>query len=112
MIERYGPNIGPLCIADYRKKALDAAGADAFNRKLAELWPSLKAEIAPMLLPVETMTWALREAGGPASATEMGLDVTVYHKALKYAREVRNRYSFLDLADDAGLLDAFIANET
>jgi hypothetical protein len=30
---------------------------------------------------------------------------------MKRARDVRNRFSFLDLADDAGLLDDFIASD-
>ena len=34
-----------------------------------------------------------------------------YKEAVKHAREMRNRYSVLDLADDAGLLDAFLADE-
>jgi hypothetical protein len=32
-------------------------------------------------------------------------------QAMKHARDVRNRWSFLDLADDAGLLDDFLAND-
>jgi glycerol-1-phosphate dehydrogenase [NAD(P)+] len=111
MTERYGTELAPLCIAESRKKAIDIANVAAFNAKLAEIWPALRAEILPMLLPVETMVGALKAAGGPTSATEMGLDVAIYRSALKYAREVRNRYSFLDLADDAGLLDEFIESE-
>ncbi len=111
MIERYGREIGPMCIADARKKAIAPAAVDAFNAKLAELWPALRKELMPMLLPVKTMTDALKAAGGPTTAAEMGLDAAVYRKALKYAREIRNRYSFLDLADDAGLLDAFVEGE-
>jgi glycerol-1-phosphate dehydrogenase [NAD(P)+] len=112
MLERYGPEIGPICIADSRKKALDAAAAEAFNEKLERLWPELVAELSPMQLPVERMAAALGAAGGPTTATEMGLDAGVYRRAVKYAREIRNRYSFLDLADDAGLLDEFLADET
>jgi glycerol-1-phosphate dehydrogenase [NAD(P)+] len=111
MVARYGPEIAPLCIAEACKKALDASAAEAFNLRLREFWPVLRRELRPMLLPVETMIDALRKAGGPTSAAEMGLDIGVYRKALKYAREVRNRYSFLDLADDAGLLDSFIEGE-
>ncbi len=111
MISRYGPELGAMCIAESRKKAFDAAAAEAFNARLSALWPALQAELLPMQLPIETMERALRAAGGPTNASEMGLDVDVYRNSLKYAREVRNRYSFLDLADDAGLLDAFIESE-
>ena len=36
---------------------------------------------------------------------------SVWRKAMKHARDVRNRWSFLDLADDAGLLDEFLNND-
>ncbi len=35
----------------------------------------------------------------------------IWRDAMKYARDVRNRWSFLDLADDAGLLDDFLARD-
>ena len=45
------------------------------------------------------------------AATELGLDRKVWRDAMKFARDVRNRWSFLDLADDAGLLDEFLARD-
>jgi glycerol-1-phosphate dehydrogenase [NAD(P)+] len=30
---------------------------------------------------------------------------------MKYGRDVRNRWSFLDLADDSGVLDEFLAQD-
>jgi glycerol-1-phosphate dehydrogenase [NAD(P)+] len=45
------------------------------------------------------------------TATELGLSRQVWRNAMKYARDVRNRWSFLDLADDAGLLDEFLARD-
>ena len=53
----------------------------------------------------------LHSAGGPVTATELGLPRKVWRDAMKYARDVRNRWSFLDLADDAGLLDTFLDND-
>ena len=50
----------------------------------------------------------LAAAGGPTTATELGLPRKVWRDDMKYARDVRNRWSFLDLADDAGLLDEFL----
>jgi glycerol-1-phosphate dehydrogenase [NAD(P)+] len=111
MMRRYGPEIGPMCIAESRKKALDAEGARAFNRKISEIWPALCDELRPMLLPVDTMRAALVEAGGPIDADTLGLPRPVWRDALKYAREIRGRWSFLDLADDAGLLDPFLEEE-
>ncbi|MCX8503697.1 MAG: iron-containing alcohol dehydrogenase [Beijerinckiaceae bacterium] len=111
MMRRYGSEIGPMCIAEASKKAMNAVQARAFNRRLASIWPTLRSELAPMLLPVETMTSALMVAKGPIDADTLGLPRPVWRDALKYAREIRNRWSFLDLADDAGLLDDFLDEE-
>jgi glycerol-1-phosphate dehydrogenase [NAD(P)+] len=105
---RYGAEIGSMCFAEASKKAFDRAGAEAFNRKLAGLWPVLREELRPMLMDPAEMKATLKAAGGPTTAAELGLDRRVWRNAMKYARDVRNRWSFLDLADDAGLLDDFL----
>jgi len=107
-VARYGPEIGPMCFAEASKKAFDRPGAEAFNRKLAALWPELRQELRPMLMDPAEMKAALEASGGPTTATELGLDRRVWRNAMKHARDVRNRWSFLDLADDAGLLDDFL----
>ncbi len=111
MLRRYGPDIGPFCIAEARKKALDVKGAAAFNTKLKQLWPTLRKELQAMTLPLATMEGVLRSAGGPIDADGLGLKRPVYRDALKYAREIRGRWSFLDFADDAGLLESFLDEE-
>jgi glycerol-1-phosphate dehydrogenase [NAD(P)+] len=57
------------------------------------------------------MKAVLAAAGGPVTATELGLPRKLWRDAMKYARDIRNRWSFLDLADDAGLLDDFLARD-
>jgi glycerol-1-phosphate dehydrogenase [NAD(P)+] len=110
-IARYGEDIGRMCFAEAKKKSFDAAGAAAFNDRLAALWPALREELKPMLLDPAEMETTLRAAGGPVTATELGLPVPLWRQAMKHARDVRNRWSFLDLADDAGLLDDFLARD-
>ena len=107
-IDRYGEDIGRMCYAEAKKKSFDRAGAEAFNRKLASLWPQLREELRPMLMDPAKMKATLAAAGGPTTATELGLARKLWRDAMKFARDVRNRWSFLDLADDAGLLDDFL----
>ncbi len=107
-VARYGSSIGRMCFAEARKKTFDRAGAETFNRRLAEVWPQLQDELRPMLMDPVKMAAALRAAGGPVTATELGLPRKLWRDAMKFARDVRNRWSFLDLADDAGLLDDFL----
>ena len=53
----------------------------------------------------------LAEAGGPRTAAELGLDRAFYQEAVLHCREMRNRFSFLDIAADAGWLADFAAGE-
>ena len=97
-----------LCLAELRKTALDADGAAALNRRLAEVWPDLRTEIGAQAIPVAEMAQALRAAGGPLSGEDLGLPRKVWRDAVRYAREIRGRWSFLNLAADAGLLEPFL----
>ncbi len=110
-VGRYGEDIGRMCYAEAKKKSFDRADAEAFNRKLAEMWPQLQAELRPMLMDPATMKATIAAAGGPTTASELGLSRKLWRDAMKFARDVRNRWSFLDLADDAGLLDDFLARD-
>jgi glycerol-1-phosphate dehydrogenase [NAD(P)+] len=111
MRRRYGAELAPLCVAEMHKTALSPDQAEDFNRRLAELWPALKRELAPMQVPVDTMKAALIAAGGPTTGTELGFPLPVWHDAIRFSREIRGRWSFLNLAADAGLLDELLEGE-
>ncbi|MBC8036828.1 MAG: iron-containing alcohol dehydrogenase [Rhizobiales bacterium] len=110
-VKRYGEAIGPICYAEAKKKSFDKAGAETFNRKLRDLWPQLREELRPFVLDPAAMKAALQAAGGPVTATDLGLPRPVWRNAMKHARDIRNRWSFLDLADDSGLLDEFLQRD-
>ena len=111
MRKRYPGDIADMCLAELRLKALDARGADAMNEKLAALWPELRKELQAFQVPAETLKTALVASGGAATAAEMGLDVGFYRQAVLNAREIRRRFSVLDVMADAGLLADFAGRE-
>lgn len=111
MARRMGPAVAEQCFADIQPKLFDEAGAAELNAKLAALWPDLRRELAAFTLPVAEMDRLLAEAGAPRTASDLGLPATFYREAVVHCREMRNRYSFLDLAADAGLLEDFAAGE-
>jgi glycerol-1-phosphate dehydrogenase [NAD(P)+] len=108
---RYGADIGGMMFTEAKKKSFDATGALAFNRTLDAVWPELRTELAGMIMDPDAMAATIAAAGGPTTATELGLPRPVWRQAMKHARDVRNRWSFLDLADDAGILDGFLADD-
>ncbi|WP_186386124.1 MULTISPECIES: sn-glycerol-1-phosphate dehydrogenase [unclassified Stappia] len=96
------------CLEASRAKAMDEAAAAAFNTRLAELWPELRRTLRAMMLDADEMAAHLRAAGGGATPQEIGLDRQLYADALRYCREMRDRYSLLDMAADMGILEDFI----
>jgi glycerol-1-phosphate dehydrogenase [NAD(P)+] len=112
MMRRMTPGIACECLAEYRRKALDAATCDRFNVRLADIWPELRRELAAFAVPVETMQARLAAAGGAITALELGLDRAFYREAVRHGHEMRNRWGFADWAADAGLLDGFAEAET
>ena len=111
MRRRFGDEVAAICLAEMEQKSLDRLGADKFNARLQAIWSDLRRELSAFVVPEDVMRQALADAGGPTTARELGLDVDFYREAVIHAREIRKRYSALDLAADAGFLEAFAAGE-
>jgi glycerol-1-phosphate dehydrogenase [NAD(P)+] len=111
MRARYGALLGDQLIAQYGAKALDEAAAARMNARLAEVWPSMSAQLRAVMLPTARLRQALEAAGAPTTGMELGLRSDFYREAVRHAREIRDRYSILDLAGDAGLLEDCVAEE-
>ncbi|MEO0362308.1 MAG: sn-glycerol-1-phosphate dehydrogenase, partial [Pseudomonadota bacterium] len=79
--------------------------------KIAAIWPELRRECLAVAVPVEEMERLLKAAGAPTTAAELGLKPGFYAEAVRHAHEMRNRFSFADIACDAGLLDDIAAGE-
>lgn len=112
MARRMGSDIAEQCIQEYRAKALNEDGAEQMNQKLAEIWSELRDECLEIVETTEAMTKNLNLAGGATTAVELGVPVEFYREAVRHGHEIRNRFSFVDLACDAGLLDEFAAAES
>ncbi len=111
MKRRFGEEVALQCEAELKQKAFDREGAIAFNRKLESSWPDLRRELAAFTIPVHEMKRLLSAAGGATTAAELGVPVDFYREAIVHCREMRNRFSFLDIAADAGTLEAFAQGE-
>ena len=56
--------------------------------------------------PPEALEAVLRKAGAPCRPDELHWPSAFYREAVRHAREIRDRVTFLDLAGDAGLFEA------
>jgi glycerol-1-phosphate dehydrogenase [NAD(P)+] len=105
-IARFGPVVGPSCWQEFSEKRMTAQSADALNHRISTGWEQIRAAIGAIFTPVEKLEGVLRTAGADTSPEALHWPRPVYEDAVRHAREIRNRYTFLDLAADARLLDA------
>jgi glycerol-1-phosphate dehydrogenase [NAD(P)+] len=109
VLQHFGADLGSSCWAAFAKKRLDAAGAVALNKKLAGGWKDIQRALAAVSRPVSAIEAALKAAGAPLDCDSIGVPRDFYRRAVLQAREIRDRYTFLDFAGDAGRLAPFAA---
>lgn len=108
--ERYGP-FARSCLDAARRKPFDGTGTDRLNERLAAAWPAIRERLLGVMLPLAKMERVMQAAGVGMHARAVGIDPGFYRTAVARAHEIRDRYGFLDLAAQAGQLDAFAAGE-
>lgn len=99
----FGPIAGEACWAELAPKLHDAAGAEALTARLASGWDAMRTRIAGVTHGAARMERVLAAAGAPATPEALGWAPSLLPDALAHAREIRNRYTFLDFAADSGL---------
>ncbi len=81
------------------------ARAEALNARLAANWDSFRARLRATLLPAAALEAVLARAGAPRQPEDLYWPCAFYRDAVRHAREIRDRYTFLDLAADSGMLE-------
>ncbi len=105
LIAHFGADLGRSCWREFRRKRVDAGAAIQLNQRLAERWDEIRAEIATIQRPPQQLCTILQRAGAAAGPDALGWPRAFYGEAVRHAREIRNRCTFLDLAADGGVLD-------
>jgi glycerol-1-phosphate dehydrogenase [NAD(P)+] len=105
LVARFGPTLGERCWRELSAKRLDATAADALSQRLAACWDDWRARLRAVSRPSHVLAGALQRAGAPTAPADLGWPRAFYEEAVCHAREIRSRFTFLDLAADAGLLD-------
>lgn len=104
-VRRYGEALGRSCWDDFARKRLDQRAAEKLNDRLASSWADIVQSIEAISLGPDYLERVLKAAGAPVRPEEIYLPRLFYEQALLRSREIRNRYSFLDLAANSGELE-------
>jgi glycerol-1-phosphate dehydrogenase [NAD(P)+] len=110
VVAHFGPELGASCWQAFAKKRLDPEAARALSEKLAKSWADIRSELKKVMRPLKQVEAALKAAGAPLTSRDIGVPDDFYRRAVAQAREIRDRYTFLDLAGDSGRLAPFAAS--
>jgi glycerol-1-phosphate dehydrogenase [NAD(P)+] len=111
MIAEFGAELGESCWEEFARKRLTPADTRALNATLKEKWAEIRARIAAISRLTAELESVLRQAGAPTTPDALGWPAAFYERAVMSARTIRNRWTFLDLAADCGVLgDAALAH--
>jgi len=98
---RFGTELGESCWREFAAKQRTAKADAKLERTLADRWDDIRASVGRAMIPTERIDAILRRAGCPTRSTQIGLFEAFYATAVRNARFLRDRYTFLDLAADS-----------
>ncbi|MEP6657757.1 MAG: sn-glycerol-1-phosphate dehydrogenase [Betaproteobacteria bacterium] len=103
---RFGADTGHACWSEYSVKRLTEEAANDLSARIAHTWDATCAALRRVMIPAATIAEVMARAGCPRTPGELGVTPEFYARAVHDARFLRDRYTFLDLAADAGRLAA------
>ncbi len=98
VIARFGSERGAACWREYSAKLFDP---EMLNARLAARWPAIRARISAIATSPAAIDAILGAAGAPTTPAQLGYPTALFEAAMFHGRELRDRYTFLDLAADS-----------
>jgi glycerol-1-phosphate dehydrogenase [NAD(P)+] len=108
LVDRYGTELAGSVIEEFDHKRLDRRNTEEINGRLESGWNDIREQINAVLLSTAKVESTLRAAGAPLTPADVHLDRAFYDEALLHAREIRNRFTVLDLAAASGVLETLV----
>jgi glycerol-1-phosphate dehydrogenase [NAD(P)+] len=103
LVEHFGALAGDGCWREHEQKFFDRAFTEQLNARLATSWDKMRARIRRVTPGANKLRQLLVGAGAPTEPADLGWSPDLLAAAIRYARGIRNRYTFLDFAADTGL---------
>jgi glycerol-1-phosphate dehydrogenase [NAD(P)+] len=104
VVAHFGDELGRSVWPELAAKLLDATQADEMNQRIAAKWSATSARLAESFLPPSRIETVLRAAGAPITPEAIHLERGFYESALLHGREIRNRFTVLDVMAANGRL--------
>lgn len=98
------PGLRAAAVTESLAKHLDPAQLERRLKQIEAGWPALRERLKAQLLPAAQLGQMLAAAGCPTTPAEIGLSWAALEDTYFHARQIRRRYTVLDLAAETGLL--------
>lgn len=105
ILARFGDELGRSIWPEFAGKRLDSKKADELNHQIATRWTEISSTLARSHISAERLEAVLTAAGAPTTPEAIHLTRDFYEGALVHGREIRNRYSVLDVMAASGRLE-------
>jgi glycerol-1-phosphate dehydrogenase [NAD(P)+] len=102
------PHLQELAASEVGAKYVPADAIGERIERLRAQWPDLRQRLAAQLLPATTLRSMLATVGAPTDPDAIGIANGQLRDSFFAAQTIRRRYTVLDLAHEAGILDAAI----
>ncbi|MEW6304077.1 MAG: sn-glycerol-1-phosphate dehydrogenase [Verrucomicrobiota bacterium] len=97
--------LGAVAAREIAAKHSDANQLRAQLQRLREVWPDLRKQLRQQLIPLTTLRSMLSAAGAATEPEQIGISRARLRDSFWLAFFIRRRFTVLDLAVRAGLLD-------
>lgn len=99
---------GRLAKVVRKELSFKASGREELRKRFVSIqghWDRINTEIRVFLRPWSQIRDVLRQAGAATQIRDIGVSVKQFREAVLHAREMRRRYTVLDLSHEFGLLE-------
>jgi glycerol-1-phosphate dehydrogenase [NAD(P)+] len=101
VVAHFGERMGEPIWRELADKRFDAHQTEALTARLASQWTAMRERIASITIGAAVHRELLEAAGAPVEPGALGWSTALFDHALRHGREIRNRYTFLDLRADS-----------
>jgi glycerol-1-phosphate dehydrogenase [NAD(P)+] len=108
LVGRYGAELAGSVMEEFDHKRLTRRRTEELNARFESRWDAIGERVGAVLLSIDKIESALRTAGAPLTPSDIHLDRAFYNQALLHAREIRNRFTVLDVAAGGGTLETMV----
>ncbi len=100
-----GTPLQDASVAETRAKYIDSGELSRRLELLGDRWGETRGWVREQVLPADQIRAQLEQADCPSSPLEIGLDLQRFKRSYRRAQMIRRRYTILDFANEAGILD-------